>query len=254
MVSSLRSFGLVAALAAFWAGPANAQVASPAPDHAEAFDWYEEIEEFADQVGLSLLPLTKCVDETEPEMRQRLVTRYAPLQVTVDDAMAVHVTYRGDDPDGEVQSCIDEALEEMELEEVPSEYAGFDCTFHSYTDNYYQRRRMRHGEIIALYTLSGVSAGIAVGSFVAARNDESELSSRLEGVAADSPSRRNITQRADRFRTAAWAMTGVSIASFVAGTLLYSANRDIEDRENPVLAFSPSAPGTQLGFSLSGQF
>jgi hypothetical protein len=36
--------------------------------------------------------------------------------------------------------------------------------------------------------------------------------------------------------------------------VLYSGNRNIEGRENPVLVLSPGSPTGDLGFTLSSQF
>lgn len=214
-----------------------------------------EFTRFTVETGFDVDALTSCRDaDVEAGRRQRVVTNTVPFTLFVLEDGSVYVRYDGDDDeDGEIQECLLEKLDDMELGTAPDSMAGSRYRHMWYDSTFRPQRRMRHGEIIALYTLSGVSAGVAIGSFVAARADDREADERVVGVAG-SPAVTHIEQRPDRFRAAGWSMLGVSLASFVGGTLLYTSNRDIENRENPVLVVSPGSPTGGLGFTLSGRF
>ncbi len=212
----------------------------------------EEFFRFEDATGLDTSAFMSCRDADEAGRRERMVTNRIPLEITVAMDGGVAVEYSEEDEDGEIQECIDEELENMELEDTPAELAGSRFRYIFYDDNYYPRRRTRHSEIIALYTLSGVSAAVGIGSFIAARNDDSEREELLETVGSNEYD--NISNRATRFRRAGWSMVGISVVSFVSGTLLHTRNRGIERNENPVLVLSPGSPTGDLGFTFSSQF
>jgi hypothetical protein len=214
----------------------------------------EEFLSFEEVTGFDGDEFLSCRDGDTEGRRARLVSNRVPLEITLTSGGDLLVRYTDEDEDGSIQECVDETLADMELEETPAELVGSRYRYIFYDDNYYSRRRMRHGEIVALYTLSGVSAGVAIGSFIAARNDDAEREEILSTVVEDSYDYDNVSNRALRFRRAGWSMVGLSVASFVGATLLYSGNRDIEGRENPVLVLSPGSPTGDLGFTLSGQF
>lgn len=214
----------------------------------------EEFFRFEEATGLDATEFMSCRDADDAGRRERLVTNRMPLEITVAGDGGVAIAYSEEDEDGEIQDCIDEALEDMELEDTPAEFASTRFRYIFYDDNYYARRRTRHSEVIALYTLTGVSAAVGIGSFIAARNDDAESDELLGTLREGSPEYDNLDQRATRFRRAGWSMVGVSLVSFVGGTLLHTRNRQIENNENPVLVFSPGSPTGDLGFTLSSQF
>lgn len=234
-----------------------------------------EFERFEEETGFDATSLMSCREADSAGRRERMVTNRLPLDITITQDGDVVVEYTGEDDelsaddeddagdegssegDGEdlsVQGCIDDKLEEMELDEVPGDLRGSRYRYTYYDSTYFARRRTRHGEITALYTLSGVSAAVAVGSLVAARHDDAEREEILSTVPEDSYQYENVSNRALRFRRVGWSMVGVSVASFVGATLLHRSNRDIEGRENPILVLSPGSPTGDLGFTLSGQF
>lgn len=202
----------------------------------------------------ALLDCRDGVDDDDIGRRERMVTNHVPYTLFVLDDGTLTARYEGgDDPDGEIQECMLEEIGDMDLEPVPAELTQTRAGLHIYDDNYYDRRRQRHAEIIALYTLSGVAGGVAIGSFVAARADDRELENR-DTFTASGPGRARLEDRPDRFRAAGWSMVGVSVVSFVAGTMLHTRNREIESNENPVLVFSPGSPTGDLGFTFSSRF
>ena len=242
-----------------------------------------EYERFKEETGFDVGALMSCRDPETVGRRERAVTNRVPFELRIDDEGGLVVEYLGEENDTEgedaedegddsggddsegdgdaeeeepvtIQGCIDDALEEMELEEISEEYFASKYRYTYYDSTYYARRRMRHGEITGLYTLSGISAAVAVGSLIAARNDDAEREEMLATISEESYEYENISNRALRFRRAGWSMVGVSVASFVGATLLHRANRDIESRENPILVLSPGSPTGDLGFTLSSQF
>jgi hypothetical protein len=214
----------------------------------------EEFFRFEDATGLNATEFLSCIDGEDAGRRERLVTNRIPLEITVAADGGLTIMHTEEDEDGSIQECVDDELDGMELEETPAEFAGSRFRYIYYEDNYYSRRRTRHSEIIALYTLTGISAAVGVGSFIAARQDDAEREELLSFSVEGTPEYDNLAQRATRFRRAGWSMVGVSVVSFVTGTLLYTRNREIENSENPVLVFSPGSPTGDLGFTLSSQF
>ena len=228
-----------------------------------------EFRRFEEETGFDGMSYLACRDADDARNRQRLVTNRIQLDITLTSDGEVQVVYAGDDGDAaaaadadadddddglSTQECVSETLEDAELEETPEDLKGTRYRYTFYDHNYYGRRSMRHAEVVALYTLSGASAGVAVGSFIAARNDDAEREEILSTVVEDSYEYDNVSNRALRFRRAGWSMVGLSVASFVGATALYSGNRNIEGRENPVLVLSPGSPTGDLGFTLSSQF
>lgn len=186
--------------------------------------------------------------------REREVTNRVPFTLIVLADGTVTARYDGDDDaDGEIQECLLEELGDMELEPADSAYASSRYRWRFYDHNYYDRRRTRHAEMIALYTLGGVTAGTAVGMFVAAGNDEDDMDERTAGI-SPGPALDRLEDRPRRFRTAGYVMTGVSVVSFVSAAILTVKNRQIENAENPVLVLSPGAPTGDLGFTFTSRF
>ena len=211
--------------------------------------------------GFDADALAACGEETDVRIRERSVTRRVPFTLYVLPDGGLRAEYTGeeaeDDDEATIAECVGDAMADMELNDAPEELRESKYRYIWYDANFYPRRRTRHAEIISLYTLSGVSAAVGVGAFIAARNDEADAEERLAAVVDGEDmtvAQTNASERPDRFRAAGFAMVGVSVASFVGATLLQTANRNIERRENPVLVFSPGSPTGDLGFTLSSQF
>lgn len=268
MITATRTFALIATL--FLASTALADDAEGTeeateeeeplpelPSDAGDYRYLSRIEHEAllDATGFDPDALMGCRDEEDTRIRERAVTNRIPYTLYTLPDGGIFVQYDGDDDeDGEIAECLLEETVDMEASDVPEELRNGRFRYTWYESTYWPQRRMRHAEIIGLYTLSAVSAGVGVGAFVAARNDDSEMEDRLAGVPEGSPAATHIEERPDRFRAAAWSMVGISAVSFVAGTLLYTKNRDIESRENPVLVLTPGSPTGDLGFTFSGRF
>ncbi len=229
--------------------------APPADDSAYRFLSYPEIVELERTLDFDAGALADCRDENEDvRRRERTVTNRLPytLYVLADGTLTARYT-GDDDADGEIQECLLEEIGDMELEPADASLANARFRTVGYEHNYYDRRRTRHAEVIALYTLSGVAGAVAIGSFVAADADSREFEERSQG-SSPSAGLARLEDRPDRFRAAGFAMVGVSVVSFVTGTLLNSANRRIENAENPVLVLSPGSPTGDLGFTFSSRF
>ncbi|MFT6629048.1 MAG: hypothetical protein ACJA1R_002322 [Flavobacteriales bacterium] len=208
--------------------------------------------------GFDAGDLLGCVEGAELGRRETWIEQRVPFIVLVDGEGVLTVRYTGEedvdatpDDDESVQGCMDEKVEEQELE--PLDDDRFTLSNYSwiwYDATYASMRRHRHSEIIALYTLSGVSLGTGIGALVAAGNDNSSAGSGNDG--SDFSSSRS--DRSRRFKRAGWTMIGVSAVSFIAADILLIQNRRIERRENPYWAAAPVGPDASLGFSLSTRF
>ncbi len=194
--------------------------------------------------------MSGCTEAAESGPRERAVTNITRYRFFVWED-GYEILYTGDDDlDGEIQTCLEEELEELELDDPPAEFAGSAFNWTVYEDTYYTQRRKRHAEIIALYTLSGVSLATGVGSLVAANreaNDADEQPGSAIGM-------QNREDREDRFRRAGWSLIGISIASAIGGDILFFRNRAIERDENPMLGVAPVSPTGGLGLTLSSRF
>lgn len=267
-------------------GPAQAQVFEPTDEAIEApaealpedatsrriqYDTYRtlsgaEYDRLQRETGFDGGELLDCVAEEEPGRRERMVTRVLLYSLFVEQDGTFRIEYRGDeendaDPDDDqsVQECIEEKLAEQQegedatMEPAPEEFRGGRYTWTWYSDNYHSQRIKRHGEIIGLYTLSGVSLGVGIGALVAAGNegDRSDQDIQSEEVQQAESGR----SREQRFRRAGWTMIGVSTVAFIGADILLVRNRRIERDENPWWASTaPVGPQGSLGFSYATRF
>jgi len=249
----------VALAVIFWSASAVAQyptsttveeLAREAADGA-AFD------AFIDAISFSYDDAVACMasSKTEPGRRERTVTQYVPLVFNVDDDRVVRVTVEG--ATDEEQVCLDELfLSEGEPTVVPDSVdvaTPMRYRVDYYDSTYREQQQRRQHEVIALYTVSATTAAFGIGAFIAARRDADYVAS-LDGSSSPSPVDRNLRDRPDRYRKAAWSMIGVSLASFVGGTLLFERHRDIERAQNPVLVVRPGAVGADAGISFEARF
>ena len=158
------------------------------------------------------------------------------LEVFVEADGSLRVMYRGGeeadatpDNDESVQDCVDTALEGQGTEAASDELRSASFAMSAYSDNFASQRTQRQGEIIGLYTLSGVSLGLGIGSLIAAGGEsggDDEFQSERVADASSSRSREQLPSRGlddDR----------VSTAAFIGAEVLYIRNKRIERDENP---------------------
>ena len=211
------------------------------------------------ETGLNASAFLSCVESGSAGRRERLVSASMALEVFVEADGSLRVMYRGGeeadatpDNDESVQDCVDTALEGQGTEAASDELRSASFAMSAYSDNFASQRTQRQGEIIGLYTLSGVSLGLGIGSLIAAGGESGGDDEFQSERVADASSSRS---REQRFRRAGWTMIGVSTAAFIGAEVLYIRNKRIERDENPWWASTvPVGPNGSLGLNYATRF
>ena len=211
------------------------------------------------ETGLNASAFLSCVESGSAGRRERLVSASMALEVFVEADGSLRVMYRGGeeadatpDNDESVQDCVDTALEGQGTEAASDELRSASFAMSAYRDNFASQRTQRQGEIIGLYTLSGVSLGLGIGSLIAAGGESGGDDEFQSERVADASSSRS---REQRFRRAGWTMIGVSTAAFIGAEVLYIRNKRIERDENPWWASTvPVGPNGSLGLNYATRF